>query len=59
MKMCRITKVIITAILLLALSSLFCDVWDPDAGIGNWQSSHYKLYIEGNETITHQSPFYS
>ena len=34
-----IFKLVMVALMLLVVSLLLCDVWDPALGTGNWQSS--------------------
>ncbi|MCB5251880.1 MAG: hypothetical protein RBR69_01780 [Candidatus Cloacimonadaceae bacterium] len=57
--MSSIFKIVMVALMLLMVSSLLCDVWDTATGTGNWQSSQYKLYIDGTEPTFTASPFYS
>jgi len=52
-------KLVMVALMLLVVSLLLCDVWDPALGTGNWQSSQYRLYINGTESTLTTSPFYS
>lgn len=54
-----IFKLVMVALMLLVVSLLLCDVWDPALGTGNWQSSQYRLYINGTESTLTTSPFYS
>lgn len=50
---------VMVALMLLIASSLLCDIWDTATGTGNWQSSQYKLYVNGTEPTLTPSPFYS